>query len=699
MRKQWRRNGQPRVLRARELARGVEGLERRVMLSGTGRYMETNQFGGTFINTLNPAINNYCWAAVASDMLAWTKWGLVDNYQSADDLFNTFTEQFSDAGGREIAGIEWFLTGIYPEAGVRGFSQNFAPGGGYQAGIDIGEYIRTPTTQYVMNNIDGWLHEGDGVSLDVLWKDGTGHDVSVWGFTYNPALSPTNPNYYTGVIIGDPDQNYRKNDVIDAPSALQTYALKWDGEKYLMPTYGGGATVDTAAALVPEPAAIADQPDLKFNLDGGFVQGNFGDTGGVYAPGEPLTVRFDVTNVGNGTAAANTVNVEVDGAMVQTVSIPSLMSGNIFNSWFVSLPTLAPGTHTVTLEAVDQAKQFSLLSATEQVVVLQTESDTAFVPTMPDAWSGPITVTKSSKTQDKRTVTTKDRVWINISISNEAHVQQHGSMTVLLDGRAVQSFSFEPGAWSLDDAPFTVGGKTGLGALSAGAHLIKVIVTQAYGTKDVYGYWFAVQGLPLIQRDVVPVEQSEENSAATPQTLVISQDTMTDIGGSLTTATGAAYILPVHGAATYTYRFLQDSAIRLKLVDASGHSTALAAGMGSFHVSGNQEMLLVFTGPVNADYELQLVPPSVALPSDVPWVGVSEDRLALSPGGSGSIRVLLDDAPIGERAGAGGGGERRGPGDFEERGAGDVYTAELDEVPDGDIHGAERHGGDAGGAV
>jgi hypothetical protein len=158
---------------------------------------------------------NMCWAAAASNVLAWTGWGDVTNMGGGDanTIFDYFEQHWTNDGGWANNAWRWWADGNYHS----GSAQISSPGGNFFSGTDIGQYIEKEyylngdnswksTAQFAMQDLNQYLNNaGKGVVVDII-EPGNGdpnssnaHSITCWGFDYDTS----NPNYYTGIWVSD----------------------------------------------------------------------------------------------------------------------------------------------------------------------------------------------------------------------------------------------------------------------------------------------------------------------------------------------------------------------------------------------------------------------------------------------------------------------------------------------------------------
>ncbi|MFH0809754.1 MAG: hypothetical protein V2A77_04720 [Pseudomonadota bacterium] len=175
--------------------------------------------------TWNGGDYNMCWAAAASNILAWGGWGTRD-LDTAGEIFSDFKQHWTDYGSLPYIGWQWWLDGV---AEVPTDSlwwsrpQNPAdPGGGHWKGVyQFEDYFYSWTSgASTLQAVDYCLHNGYGVTLAIQLNGGTGgHALTVWGYDYSTEVD----QYYTNLWVTDSDDNYDG----EVPG-LVSYPLTWD---------------------------------------------------------------------------------------------------------------------------------------------------------------------------------------------------------------------------------------------------------------------------------------------------------------------------------------------------------------------------------------------------------------------------------------------------------------------------------------
>lgn len=147
-----------------------------------------------------------CWAAAASNMLAYTGWGFPDsaNFSGSDDIFKYFQYYWSDNGGNMLYGTQWWFDGTNPMQSEDSWSQlEVAGGGGFYSTsyfIDAYRFVNSFTLDNsAMDTISQYLHSGYGVGLSIA-NNTQGHAITVWGYEFDD-------DGYLGLWVTDSDDS------------------------------------------------------------------------------------------------------------------------------------------------------------------------------------------------------------------------------------------------------------------------------------------------------------------------------------------------------------------------------------------------------------------------------------------------------------------------------------------------------------
>jgi hypothetical protein len=111
-------------------------------------YLVYEHWGGTWHDAEKSPSNSeddlMCWAAAASNILAWSGWGLVEGMATADAMFAYFQDHWTDQTGIMQAGWDWWFDGTNPTQGWSGWSQVDVPGGGFHLSESLYGYFQKP---------------------------------------------------------------------------------------------------------------------------------------------------------------------------------------------------------------------------------------------------------------------------------------------------------------------------------------------------------------------------------------------------------------------------------------------------------------------------------------------------------------------------------------------------------------------------
>jgi hypothetical protein len=180
-------------------------------------YFGYEQWGGTWQDANKTSASTQddlmCWAAAASNVLAWGGWGTATS-NSASGIFKNFQDHWTNQGGMMDLGWRWWLNGKTPnpdiykpgegwssvDASISGF-QGYWPQSNFSTYFQE-DWIVAEANYYpnLMSDVEGWLRSGYGVALAVYTENpGGGHALTAWGFDYNDS------GQYTGVWVTDSD--------------------------------------------------------------------------------------------------------------------------------------------------------------------------------------------------------------------------------------------------------------------------------------------------------------------------------------------------------------------------------------------------------------------------------------------------------------------------------------------------------------
>jgi hypothetical protein len=219
-------------------------------------YLAFQEWGGQWCDAekspLTAEDDHLCWAASAANVLDWTGWGGMANFNSADRIFAEYRDHWTDAGGLMSYAWRWWFDGLDRAPRVTGWSHVDVPGGAFvdrQFNFDD-YYHRTALDQLAMSAIDEYVHSGCGVAL-VISQPTRSHTLTCWGYDYDEGG-------YRGIWVTDSDDN---RSMADAPDVLRYFDVAArDGRWYLRGHNGGDSWyINEVQALSRPPVAVAAQ--------------------------------------------------------------------------------------------------------------------------------------------------------------------------------------------------------------------------------------------------------------------------------------------------------------------------------------------------------------------------------------------------------------------------------------------------------
>lgn len=239
-------------------------------LAGSG-FADTYQpYGSDWLDAEKSPTNTeddlMCWAAAASNILAWSGWGspVASGAGAEDTIFAYFQTHWTDQGGLMEFGWDWWFDGTHNSPTGSGWSYVDVAGGGdfWDPPYTFTDYYhRTWQDGSAMSAIDDYLHAGYGVTLGVYEDGGDGgHAITCWGYDY----SAGDPGGYLGVRVTDSDDNKGST---APPDVLAYYNVTYDSTKnkwFLQNFYGQNdwyigevmALDQSPESAVPLPAAV-----------------------------------------------------------------------------------------------------------------------------------------------------------------------------------------------------------------------------------------------------------------------------------------------------------------------------------------------------------------------------------------------------------------------------------------------------------
>ena len=226
-------------------------------------YFVYDEWGGSYSDAEKSPSNSeddlMCWAAAASNILAWTGWGNVagESFSDEDVIFQYFQDHWTDQGGSTYYGWDWWFDGINDSQGASGWSQVDVPGGGFWEPTYHFQdyYLWTPNDWVAMQAIECLFDEGYGITLAVTDNSG-GHAITCWGYDYDAEGN------FLGVYVTDSDDDKGSGNPDDRLAYYDVaYSGGLTGSWYLRDFYGYDTWYITEVhgleiAHAPEPATL-----------------------------------------------------------------------------------------------------------------------------------------------------------------------------------------------------------------------------------------------------------------------------------------------------------------------------------------------------------------------------------------------------------------------------------------------------------
>lgn len=148
--------------------------------------------------------SDMCWAASASNVLAWWQDNNPqyvelepDAPSSADAIWQSFKDAFANGGGIPAYGMLWYLQGDYNAKMFPAFDEDGEALGGYFAEAITRIYDDYPI-ELAIASVDNWgsaaavsaflvdcIEEGYGISLGIYSDSGLAHAITLWGVDYD----------------------------------------------------------------------------------------------------------------------------------------------------------------------------------------------------------------------------------------------------------------------------------------------------------------------------------------------------------------------------------------------------------------------------------------------------------------------------------------------------------------------------------
>ena len=104
---------------------------------GDTTYFVYDQYGGTWQDANKTGVNDsqMCWAAAASNVLAWGNW-TTPTYNTAQAIFQDITSNFANQPGWMVNAFNWWIGNFFPGYNATSYEMNYSGGGNLElAGV------------------------------------------------------------------------------------------------------------------------------------------------------------------------------------------------------------------------------------------------------------------------------------------------------------------------------------------------------------------------------------------------------------------------------------------------------------------------------------------------------------------------------------------------------------------------------------
>lgn len=217
-----------------------------------------------------------CWAASTANTLAFTGWGKKAGFSSTDDLLDLFVDSFTDVGGHQLYGLEWFFNGVYQMSDLPGWAQEKEPGkiDGYLPEYSSNQIVKywgmTDQPKQIVD-VMHQLENGCGLGIGIGWIDGSGnrqggHAITCWGYICDNDLAVDDRGHYQALIVSDSDSDMQKDpNRRTAPNKLQVLNMslyqqgQYDSWKF--DGYGNVGVLEDFVTLLPYSDDVAYEAD------------------------------------------------------------------------------------------------------------------------------------------------------------------------------------------------------------------------------------------------------------------------------------------------------------------------------------------------------------------------------------------------------------------------------------------------------
>jgi len=184
-----------------------------------------------------------CWAASASNLLAWTGWTGGPGLTTHDQIFSFFPPYWNDQVGNPRYAVEWWFAGTNAQQGVAGWAQltDFSHSGFYPT-LDYNTYWSRFEGWNSSKLINDFILKSLGISIRVGTAAGRGHFLTVWGWD----------DAEKTIYVTDSDSG---NDVLASYTVSDTGGLSGGYSNWSI-THIYGLQKNPGWAPIPEPSTV-----------------------------------------------------------------------------------------------------------------------------------------------------------------------------------------------------------------------------------------------------------------------------------------------------------------------------------------------------------------------------------------------------------------------------------------------------------
>ena len=160
-----------------------------------------------------------CWAATASNILKYTRWGYIDydgdttSGELYEDIYHEFLQVFHNSGGSGSLAFETYFDWHYPTLTWTDY------------------FLQEYDTSLMMDSLKDWLEDDYGIYLSVgTGTLGMGHAITAWGYTAVYTAGGQFIGYDLAITDSDDEDDEDYGD-------LQTYRVILDNNKWYLQNF------------------------------------------------------------------------------------------------------------------------------------------------------------------------------------------------------------------------------------------------------------------------------------------------------------------------------------------------------------------------------------------------------------------------------------------------------------------------------